>query len=105
MAIRATPNRLNVSMALVVSSRVALGLNVCSQAQHHSVANERVEVLSLKWIAAGENEKRIAEGPDAFQQPVSLGRREFMRVPVGQRRSPAVDARQVTGLGDFPDYK
>jgi hypothetical protein len=90
MAILVTPHRLNLSMALAVSSGVALGVTFVRRPR----PTDKIEqVGALERIAAGEYHERVAKGADLIEQAVSLVGVQLVRVAAGHGRCAAVHTR------------
>ena len=85
--------------------RRGAGGDVGAQADLHRVADQVEQVGPLQRIAAREHHQRLAERADFVQQAVSLFGGQLVRVPLGLGRGPAMHARQVAGLGHFPDHQ
>src|SRR5690606_13739552 len=68
-----------------------------------SVAHQLVHVRTLHRVAAREHKHTRIELAHLLKQRAGLGGRQLARMPEGLRFGPAVQTRQVAGLGHLPD--
>src|ERR1022692_3437405 len=85
--------------------RRGAGRHVGAEADFHGVADQVVEVRPLERIAARKHHQGLPKRADLVEQAIALFSRQFLRVPLGLSRGPAMYARQIASLGGFPDHQ